>query len=51
MVVPVLIRPKKDKKLGMIMAANNPVVVEQVNNNLAKVLEDLENGRFKEHEL
>lgn len=47
-VVPVLIRLKKDKKLGMNMSANNVHVVKQVDINMAKIVKDIEQGRYKE---
>ena len=50
-VVPLLIRLKKDKKLGMNMAANNPRVVEQVDQNLENVIKDIEQGDFQEFEI
>jgi hypothetical protein len=50
-IVPLLIRLKKDKKLGMNMSANNPHVVDQLNKNLDRVLMDIENGNFEEFEL
>ena len=49
-VVPLLIRLKKDKKMGMNMSANNPNVVAQVEKNLDRVLEDVEGGKFREFE-
>lgn len=49
-IVPVLIRLKKDKKLGMNMAANNPAVLRQVDLNLAKIILDLERGDYEEIE-
>ena len=50
-VVPLLIRLKKDKKMGMNMSANNPDVVRQVDQNLEKVIEDIEQGNFQEFEV
>ncbi len=47
-VVPLLIRLKKDKKMGMNMAASNPDVVKQVDNNLENVIKDIEKGAFQE---
>ncbi|MFH1534247.1 MAG: hypothetical protein ABID64_04940 [Nitrospirota bacterium] len=47
-VVPLLIRLKKDKKMGMNMSANNPHVVSQIEKNLEHVIEDIEQGKFKE---
>lgn len=47
-VVPLLIRLKKDKIFGMNMAANNPLVIEQLKKNLDRVLEDIEKKRFEE---
>lgn len=50
-VVPLLIRLKKDKKLGMNMSANNPYVVDQVDKNLGHVIEDIESKDFEEFEI
>ena len=50
-VVPLLIRLKKDKKMGMNMAANNPNVVTQIDKNLEQVIKDIENGHFEKFEL
>ncbi|MBD3330877.1 hypothetical protein GF354_05105 [Candidatus Peregrinibacteria bacterium] len=50
-IVPLLIRLKKDKKVGMNMSANNPFVVDQINRNLDQVLLDIEKGEFEEFEL
>lgn len=47
-VVPLLIRLKKDKQIGMNMAANNPLVADQVERNLAHVINDIENGKYEE---
>ena len=47
-VVPVLIRLKKDKIFGMNMSMNNPDVVGQVDKNLGKILDDIENKRYQE---
>ena len=47
-VVPILIRLKKDKIFGMNMAMNNPKVTEQINKNLSRIIEDIENHRFEE---
>lgn len=46
-VVPLLIRLKKDKIFGMNMALNNPAVVQQMNRNFDRVLEDIEKKRYK----
>ena len=50
-VVPLLIRLKKDKKIGMNMSANNTAVVEQVDRNLQNVIKDIEKGNFQEFEI
>lgn len=50
-VVPLLIRLKKDKIFGMNMAMNNPMVVTQIDTNLDRVLEDIQNKKFKEFPL
>ncbi len=50
-VVPLLIRLKKDKVLGMNMAMNNPAVVDQVRKNMAHVLDDIKHGAFEEFSL
>ncbi len=50
-VVPLLIRLKKDKRLGMNMSANNPNVIFQIEKNLDYVLDDIEKGKFEEFEL
>lgn len=50
-VVPLLIRLKKDKKMGMNMSAQNPHVIVQIEKNLDHVLEDMKNGDFKEFDL
>ena len=50
-VVPLLIRLKKDKQLGMNMSANNPKVVTQMDKNLSHVLKDIEEGKFEEFAL
>ncbi len=47
-VVPVLIRLKKDKRFGMNMAMNNPIVVDQINKNLDHILADIEKKRYEE---
>lgn len=47
-IVPLLIKLKKDKKMGMNMSANNPYVVEQIDKNLKQVIRDIENGDFEE---
>ena len=47
-VVPILIRLKKDKKIGMNMALNNPEVLEQINYNLERVLDDIKYRRYQE---
>lgn len=47
-VVPVLIRLKADKVLGANMAMNNAEVVAQVNQNLDRVIADIESGDFQE---
>ncbi len=49
--VPVLIRMKKDRKLGANMAMNNPAVVAQINKNLDHVLEDIEQKRYEKFSL
>lgn len=50
-VVPILIRLKKDKKMGMNMSAQNKNIVEAVDKNLGCVIDDVEKGKFKEFEL
>lgn len=50
-IVPLLIRLKKDKKLGMNMSANNSAVIAQLDKNLNKVLIDIERGSFEEFEI
>jgi len=50
-VVPLLIRLKKEKQMGMNMAANNPMVVKQVKQNLENVIKDIEKGNFQEFEI
>lgn len=47
-VVPVLIRLKKDKIFGMNMAMNNPKIVEQINKNLDRILDDMKNSAYQE---
>ncbi len=47
-VVPVLIRLKKDKIFGMNMAMNNPQVVDQINKNLDRILDDMHHNAYKE---
>jgi len=47
-VVPLLIRLKKDKKMGMNMSANNPDIVAQIDKNLTQVISDIESGDFEE---
>lgn len=46
-----MIRLKKDKVFGMNMAMNNPKIIDQVNINLSKVLDDIEHKRYKEFTL
>lgn len=50
-IVPVLIRLKKDKKLGMNMAANNPEVVQQIMKNLDHILKNIEQKEYEEFDL
>jgi hypothetical protein len=50
-VVPLLIRLKKDKKLGMNMSVQNPYVVAQIEKNLEHVINDMEQGEFREFDL
>lgn len=50
-VVPLLIRLKKDKKIGMNMSTNNPHVVAQIDKNIAQVIQDIENGNYEEFAL
>lgn len=50
-IVPVLIRLKKDKKLGMNMAANNPDVVRQVIKNLDHILKNIEKKEYEEFDI
>lgn len=50
-VVPLLIRLKKDKKLGMNMSADNPNVIAQIDKNLEHVLDDIAKGKAEEFEL
>ena len=50
-VVPLLIRLKKDKKIGMNMSPENPNVVSQINKNLDYVIKDIENDNFEEFEI
>ena len=50
-VVPLLIRLKKDKKLGMNMSASNPNVIAQIDKNLEHVLADIAKGKAEEFEL
>lgn len=50
-VVPLLIRLKKDKQIGMNMAASNPMVVKKVKQNLENVIGDIEKGNFREFEI
>lgn len=47
-VVPLLIRLKKDKKMGVNMSAQNPHVVSQIEKNLEHVIDDIKQGKFKE---
>jgi hypothetical protein len=47
-VVPILIRLKKDKIFGMNMAMNNSVIVRQIDQNLERVLDDIQNKRYEE---
>lgn len=49
-VVPVLIRLKKDKIFGTNMAMNNPQVVDKINKNLDKILDDMRNNAYQEFE-
>lgn len=41
-IVPLLIRLKKDKIFGMNMSMNNRAVVQQLNTNLDRVLDDID---------
>jgi len=50
-IVPVLIRLKKDKIFGMNMAMNNPYVVQQINKNLDRILDDLKNNDYQSFDL
>ena len=50
-VVPLLVRLKKDKKVGMNMSANNPYVLKQIDKNLENVIRDIEKGNFQEFEV
>lgn len=50
-VVPLLIRLKKDKKIGMNMSSRNKNVIEAVDKNLGCVIDDIKRGKFKEFEL
>lgn len=47
-VVPVLIRLKKDKIFGMNMATNNAEVVSQLNKNMDRILDDIQEGEYEE---
>ena len=49
-VVPVLIRLKKDKKMGMNMSMSNSAVLEQINYNVDQVIEDIKRKRYQEFE-
>lgn len=50
-VVPILIRLKKDKIFGTNMSVNNPAVVDQMNKNLNRVMEDIQKGKYEEFPL
>lgn len=47
-VAPILIRLKRDKKIGMNMSTSNPHVVELIDRNVQRVIKDIENGNFEE---
>ncbi len=47
-VIPILIRLKKDKIFGMNMAMNNPRVVDEINKNLDRILDDMGNKAYQE---
>ena len=47
-IVPLLIRLKKDKLLGMNLAMNNPALVRALNKNLDQVLNDIERKNYQE---
>lgn len=46
--VPIVLRLKKDKVFGMNMSMNNKVLVDLINVNFEKIIEDLKNGDFEE---
>ena len=46
-IVPLLIRLKKDKKIGMNMSSNNSAVVSCIDRNLKRVIKDIEGGAFE----
>lgn len=50
-IVPILIRLKKDKKIGANMSSANPYAVLQVKRNFARALKDIEDGNFKSIEV
>ena len=50
-VVPLMIRLKKDKILGMNMAMNNSALIKQINKNLDQVLADITAKRYQEFTL
>ena len=50
-VVPILIRLKKNKIFGMNMAMNNPKVVDQINKNMDRILEDIQKKEYEEFSL
>lgn len=45
--VPIVLRLKKDKVFGMNMSMNNKVLVDLINVNFEKIIEDLKNGDFE----
>jgi hypothetical protein len=46
-IIPLLIRLKKDKKMGENISAKNPLTKEAVSKNLSRVLEDVENKQYQ----
>lgn len=50
-IVPLLIRLKKDKLFGMNIAMKNQDVVNQININLDKALQDIQSGNYQEFKL
>ena len=50
-VVPVLIRLKSDKMLGMNMSAGNKTVNLQIKKNLSHIVEDIQQKKFEEFSL